>query len=145
MAAAVSIVLEPINVIHHGSSNGDNAARLAAVQPQNVVIGVGENSYRYPTNTALELYRKVGAGVYRTDLNGTVTVEVQPRGHFTVTTEKHSTFPVFTPAPTVIPTLPARLSASFYSNCGAGRSPLLRGEPGNRTGLDRDGDGWGCE
>lgn len=37
----------------------------------------------------------------------------------------------------------------YYPNCdavrAAGRAPLRRGEPGYRSGLDRDGDGYACE
>lgn len=37
----------------------------------------------------------------------------------------------------------------YYSNCSAARAagaaPLRRGEPGYRSGLDRDGDGVACE
>ncbi|GAA2347194.1 excalibur calcium-binding domain-containing protein [Dactylosporangium salmoneum] len=37
----------------------------------------------------------------------------------------------------------------YYKNCAAARAagaaPLYRGEPGYRSGLDRDGDGVACE
>lgn len=37
----------------------------------------------------------------------------------------------------------------YYANCdavrAAGKAPLLRGQPGYRAGLDRDGDGRACE
>ncbi len=37
----------------------------------------------------------------------------------------------------------------YYKNCAAvraaGKAPLLRGEPGYSTKLDRDGDGIACE
>jgi len=39
--------------------------------------------------------------------------------------------------------------AAYYKNCdavrAAGKAPLYRGEPGYRSGLDRDGDGTACE
>ncbi len=38
---------------------------------------------------------------------------------------------------------------AYYENCdaarAAGAAPLLRGEPGYRSGLDRDDDGVACE
>ncbi|MFG1934665.1 excalibur calcium-binding domain-containing protein [Mycobacterium sp. NPDC048908] len=47
--------------------------------------------------------------------------------------------PVDTPPP----------SSAYYSNCSqaraAGAAPLYAGEPGYRSGLDRDGDGVACE
>lgn len=156
-------VLGPIDVyksIHHGAANGDNAAWLAAVRPKNVVIGVGPNNYGHPTLTALNLYQSVGAKVYRTDLNGTVTVTVQPTGLYQITLEKGIVSPINpvprakpgglinSPVPVVPP--PARdPSDIYYPNCAAvkaaGKSPLLRGQPGYRAGLDRDGDGKACE
>lgn len=39
--------------------------------------------------------------------------------------------------------------AIYYANCtavrAAGAAPIRRGQPGYRAGLDRDGDGFGCE
>lgn len=43
-----------------------------------MVIGVGSNSYGHPTAEAITLYKKTDAAIHRTDLNGTVTVTVQP-------------------------------------------------------------------
>jgi len=151
----------PVDVyksIHHGAANGDSAIWLKAVRPKNVVVGVGPNNYGHPTATALNLYRGAGANVYRTDRNGTVTVMVQADGKYSITVEKGAPTPgqratqpptapgsarssVAVPAPT-----PSSVS---YPNCAAvkaaGKSPLLRGQPGYRPGLDRDGDGRACE
>lgn len=50
------------------------------------------------------------------------------------------------PEPTVAPPAP---SSVYYKNCAAARAagaaPLYAGEPGYRSGLDRDGDGIACE
>lgn len=39
--------------------------------------------------------------------------------------------------------------AAYYANCtearAAGAAPMYRGEPGYRSGLDRDGDGIACD
>lgn len=39
--------------------------------------------------------------------------------------------------------------AAYYKNCtaarAAGAAPILRGEPGYRSALDRDNDGIACE
>lgn len=74
--------------IHHGASNGDHADWLASVQPENVVISVGDNSYGHPTREALALYRKTGAKVYRTDQQGTITFTASGDGQYTVKTER---------------------------------------------------------
>lgn len=144
--------LGPIDVyksIHHGAKNGDNPAWLSAVRPANVVIGVGPNNYGHPTAEALALYKTAGAAIYRTDLNGTVTVTVQPGGKYTLMAEKGTGTPPRTvpaqpkPTPSPVP------SSVNYPNCAAvraaGKAPLLRGQPGYRAGLDRDGDGRACE
>jgi hypothetical protein len=50
------------------------------------------------------------------------------------------------PAP---PPPPAPQAAGYYANCTAARAagvtPLHRGDPGYRAGLDRDNDGVACE
>jgi hypothetical protein len=51
-------------------------------------------------------------------------------------------------APAAAPA-PAPASGTYYANCSAARAagaaPLRRGQPGYRSGLDRDGDGVACE
>lgn len=150
--------LGPVSVyksIHHGAANGDNKAWLAAVRPQNVVVSVGPNNYGHPTKSALDLYRSVGATTYRTDQNGTVTVTVQPGGAYRISTEKgNGVTGDRAAAPSSSRPVPASPAASapasvYYASCAAvraaGKSPLLRGQPGYRAGLDRDGDGRACE
>lgn len=152
--------LGPVSVyksIHHGAANGDNRAWLAAVRPQNVVISVGPNNYGHPTKSALDLYKAVGANVYRTDQNGTVTVTVQSSGVFQITIEKGQAINKASPSlgnPSSSTSHPMPYPAGkspevYYPNCeavrSAGKSPLLRGQAGYRAALDRDGDGRACE
>ncbi len=44
---------------------------------------------------------------------------------------------------------PTKLADVYYASCAAARAagaaPLHRGEPGYRSGLDRDGDGTACD
>jgi hypothetical protein len=53
------------------------------------------------------------------------------------------------PAPPPIPVAPPPSSSVYYDDCSearaAGAAPILVGEPGYRSGLDRDGDGVACE
>lgn len=149
----------PVDVykaIHHGSLNGDTLAWLRSVQPRNVVVSVGPNNYGHPTAQALTLYRLSGAKIYRTDLNGTVTVQVQPSGQYSITTERGTYTPKRTPAVTPEPSTPMIPQPkpqspipAYYRTCAearaAGVTPLLRGQPGYRPELDRDGDGRACE
>ena len=84
--------LTPVNVhkaSHHGSINGDTAAALAALSPDVVVVSAGlDNVYGHPDAAALRLYAEAGATVYRTDLNGTVVIEVDAMGAYTVHVER---------------------------------------------------------
>lgn len=53
-----------------------------------------------------------------------------------------------TPQSTPPPTAPSS-GSTYYANCSAARAagvaPIHRGQPGYRSGLDRDGDGIACE
>jgi competence protein ComEC len=84
--------LKPVQVhkaSHHGSIHGDRADGLALLAPQAVVIGVGAgNTYGHPDPAALQLYSDAAARVYRTDQHGTVLVEAQPTGAYTVRVER---------------------------------------------------------
>nr|WP_246580682.1 excalibur calcium-binding domain-containing protein [Deinococcus aestuarii] len=135
--------------IHHGAANGDHSAWLAVVQPKNVVIGVGPNNYGHPTSQALELYRRAGATVYRTDRQGTVTVVVQANGRFAITSEKGAPVPANQGTTSGAASHPATPASPVYRSCAqaraAGVTPLRRGQPGYSTSLDRDGDGIACE
>jgi hypothetical protein len=53
------------------------------------------------------------------------------------------------PTPAKAKPKPTTAPAVYYANCAAakaaGVAPLYRGDPGYRSGLDRDGDGVACE
>jgi competence protein ComEC len=59
---------------HHGSANSSSAELLAETGAKTAIISVGYNTYGHPTNAALTRLYNAGAAVYRTDLNGNVTV-----------------------------------------------------------------------
>ncbi len=62
---------------HHGSANGTDDALLARVQPRDVIISCGTgNRYGHPHAAALSAMQRAGARVWRTDLQGTIVVEV---------------------------------------------------------------------
>lgn len=67
-----------VNVLkadHHGSSNGASYAWIKAVQPAITVISCGKgNSYGHPHAETLNLLKQYGSSVYRTDLQGDITV-----------------------------------------------------------------------
>ena len=60
---------------HHGSSYSFNTEYLAKVDPEIVVIQVGENnSFGHPGKNVLEYFEDVGIPVYRNDLHGAITI-----------------------------------------------------------------------
>ena len=66
--------LELLVAGHHGSKNATSEELLSAVTPDIVLISVGKNSYGHPSPETLERIRAICAMVYRTDLNGDITV-----------------------------------------------------------------------
>jgi competence protein ComEC len=64
-----------LKVAHHGSETSSTETFIELVSPTIAVISVGKgNDYGHPTEEAIARLRAVGAEVYRTDLNGTITV-----------------------------------------------------------------------
>ena len=149
-----------------GLPEGVQEGDIVRVRPKNMVISVGPNNYGHPTASALSLYAKVGAKVWRTDRQGTVTVTVKQGGAYTVSAERSGTqTPSSVPSapplkPVPVPMRPATPqppavgpaptpTGVVYRNCSearaAGVTPLRRGQPGYSSKLDRDGDGTACE
>ena len=60
---------------HHGSRYSTSWEILEAVQPEIVLISVGDNSYGHPAEETLKRIADAGAVVYRTDLNGTLRLK----------------------------------------------------------------------
>jgi beta-lactamase superfamily II metal-dependent hydrolase len=76
-----------LKAAHHGSRNGVTPAWLAATKPRVVVISCGrDNPYGHPHSWALRYYEGVGAEVYRTDRDGTVTIRADGEGAYEVLT-----------------------------------------------------------
>lgn len=64
-----------LKVPHHGSSPANPLSFLEAVRPRAAVISCGyENPFGFPGKESLDSLRAVGADVFRTDLDGAVTV-----------------------------------------------------------------------
>ena len=61
---------------HHGSRYSNSFELVDCVRPETVIVSVGYNSYGHPTEEALSRLAITGAEIYRTDLNGNVTVRI---------------------------------------------------------------------
>ena len=72
--------LDVLKVAHHGSRTASTEPFLAALQPRVAIVSAGTgNPYGHPTQQTLDRLRAVGARTYRTDLDGSVTVETDGR------------------------------------------------------------------
>ncbi len=82
--------VEALKVAHHGSADGGLARILSFLRPRVAVISVGlGNDYGHPTKQTVEaLQASPGLRLYRTDLDGQVTVETVDSRSFTVTTQR---------------------------------------------------------
>lgn len=60
---------------------------MERVKPKIAIIGVGANNhFGHPNSSVLERLEKIGASIYRTDLQGEITIIVNEKGKITVKT-----------------------------------------------------------
>ena len=70
--------IELLIVGHHGSKNSSCDEFLRSTAPELAVISAGaDNSYGHPAQETLDRLDALGAEIYRTDLEGSVTVSVR--------------------------------------------------------------------
>lgn len=66
-----------LKVGHHGSKNSTTENFLKKVSPQIALIGVGKNNlFGHPSDEAINRLQKFGTKIYRTDLNGEITITI---------------------------------------------------------------------
>jgi competence protein ComEC len=69
-----------IKVPHHGGRTSSSAGFIKAVNPQIAVISAGRNnSFNHPHKETIERYKAAGVNIYRTDIDGAVTVVLQDK------------------------------------------------------------------
>ena len=69
------IDVDVIKVGHHGSSYSTIDEFLNKVSPKYAIIQVGENNkYNHPAESVIEIFKKIGSSIYRTDLNGDIII-----------------------------------------------------------------------
>jgi competence protein ComEC len=75
LARGYNLQADVLKVGHHGSDTATSPAFLAAVKPKYAVIEVGAgNDYGHPHAVTLQKLAAAGVTVYRTDLNGNITI-----------------------------------------------------------------------
>lgn len=76
---------EVLKVGHHGSDTSTDSLMLARLSPQVSVVSVGRrNRYGHPSPRVLSRLLASGTTLFRTDLDGTVTIVARPDGTFRV-------------------------------------------------------------
>ena len=70
------ISADVIKIAHHGSDTSSSEPFLRAVNPKIAVIsdGIG-NKYGFPSKLVTDRLEKLGIQIFRTDLNGDITLE----------------------------------------------------------------------
>ena len=75
LAHSATLTADVLKVAHHGGHYSSTSEFLQAVKPRIAVISVGaRNDYGHPTPQAIARLTAIGAAVYRTDRDGTVTL-----------------------------------------------------------------------
>ncbi len=83
-----NIDVDFLKVAHHGSSTSNSEDFIKKVSPEISVIQLGvDNDYGHPHDGALSVLEKYSKSIYRTDLNGTVSLYFTDEG-YRVGTEK---------------------------------------------------------
>ncbi len=65
---------------HHGSKYSNSFLFLSCLSPEFVVISYGDNSYGHPSVEAITRFRDVGAKLFETKKQGTITFRVTDNG-----------------------------------------------------------------
>jgi len=80
--------VEILKVGHHGSKTASSKDFLAIISPEVAIYMAGEdNRYGHPHQETIDTLTEVGAEIYGTDVNGTITVTTNGE-EFSLTTEK---------------------------------------------------------
>ena len=91
LSQGINLDADVLKVGHHGSSTSTNYEFLRSVMPQYGIISVGYgNSYGHPTDACLSRLRDADVSVYRTDLQGDITLKSNGKT-ISISTQKNET------------------------------------------------------
>ncbi|MDC0764228.1 MBL fold metallo-hydrolase [Brevibacillus sp. AG] len=156
LKSQVNIKSDVLLVGHHGSKTSTSQEFLDKVNPSYAVIQSGKgNKYGHPTDAVLNRLSEKGIKIYRNDEQGNIVftsngtdISVSGNDWKPIETKNSSDTSTLTgTTPSVVS--PKQVDSVYYKNCSeakaAGAAPLHKGDPGYRSGLDRDNDGVACE
>lgn len=77
-----NLKIDLIKVPHHGSKSSSYPKWINQLQPKLAIIQVGAaNNYGHPAPKVINHYQKLGAAVYRNDLNGNIVVTADGKNY----------------------------------------------------------------
>lgn len=123
-----------LKVGHHGSDTSTGYQFLREIMPEYAIISCGKgNSYGHPTDTVLSRLRDADVKVYRTDLNGDITVTSDGKNVSVIANKSASNDATMTPGSTVVSkpaeTKPAETKPSTPSTPAAPTTPAAPSAP----------------
>ncbi|MFQ5900211.1 MAG: DNA internalization-related competence protein ComEC/Rec2 [Thermodesulfobacteriota bacterium] len=76
LKSGIDIRAVAVKVPHHGSTTSSTSRFIKGVDPDMAIISVGcGNPFGFPRKQVLDRYRRSGVEIYRTDMDGAVTIE----------------------------------------------------------------------
>lgn len=69
--------VDVLKVGHHGSKTSSQEIFLKTIKPEYAIISLGRNRYGHPHQDVLNRLASVGAKIFRTDLDGTIKLELR--------------------------------------------------------------------
>jgi len=89
LKASAPLKAHILRVGHHGARDAASQAFLSAVSPEIAIISVdGGNIHGYPDPKTLRRIQESHARLFRTDRQGTITIQAHPDGTYRVFTER---------------------------------------------------------
>ncbi|HJR07559.1 MAG TPA: ComEC/Rec2 family competence protein [Pyrinomonadaceae bacterium] len=80
-----------LKVGHHGSKYASSEDFLRAGKFKDAVISCGaDNRYGHPSQEALDRFKALGIKIYRTDLQGEITIKTRGKDDYQITTEREA-------------------------------------------------------